>query len=76
MLDRVFTLLSHHESCVRAMSSASLHAFLVNNASLINTCLGKLHNVYSEKATIKPPEYDSYGIVIPETLNRPNEWQL
>ncbi|KAI6043543.1 armadillo-type protein, partial [Pisolithus marmoratus] len=33
-----------------------------------------LQDLYRDKAKILAPEYDGYGMVIPETLNRPDPW--
>ncbi|KAI6029055.1 armadillo-type protein [Pisolithus microcarpus] len=73
-LEQLLPFLEHVNPYVRA-SSASAIADAVGHLPQTNEkTIIALQDLYRDKAKILAPEYDEYGMVIPETLDRLDPW--
>ncbi|KAI8927350.1 armadillo-type protein [Entophlyctis helioformis] len=59
---------------VRDSAGRALAKALALYPGSIAATLPALFDLYSEKAQDPMPDYDEYGVVIPESLNKPDEW--
>ncbi|KAI5983714.1 armadillo-type protein [Pisolithus albus] len=73
-LEQLLPFLEHVNAYVRA-SSASAIADAVGHLPQTNEkTIIALQDLYRDKAKVLAPEYDEYGMVIPETLDRLDPW--
>ncbi|KAJ3031271.1 translational activator of GCN4 [Rhizophlyctis rosea] len=71
----VLELVTHKVSDVRVSAGRGLCAAVQAYPDLVTPTLSKLYEVYREKAIPPAPEYDDYGMVIPESLDKPDPWE-
>ncbi|KAJ3371029.1 translational activator of GCN4 [Kappamyces sp. JEL0680] len=68
-------LVAHSHSAIRSAAGRALcEALRVYEAKVLPTLLD-LFALYKEKAADPVPEFDGYGMVIPESLNKPDQWE-
>ncbi|KAJ3049894.1 translational activator of GCN4 [Rhizophlyctis rosea] len=72
---RVLELVTHKVSAVRLSAGRGLCAALQEYDDLVTPTIETLFETYREKAIPPEPEYDDYGMVIPESLNKPDPWE-
>ncbi|KAL2911529.1 translational activator of GCN4 [Polyrhizophydium stewartii] len=75
LIPEMVRLTVHPAAAVRESAGRALCAALAVYPREVAATLEALFGLYSEKAADPVPEYDDYGMVIPESLNRPDEWQ-
>ncbi|KAJ3153392.1 translational activator of GCN4 [Geranomyces michiganensis] len=74
-IEDVITLVVHDVAAVRGSAGRAMCGILAHHADIIGAKLEDLYALYVKKVEIPEPEYDGYGMVIPESLNRPDEWE-
>ncbi|CAK9780191.1 putative regulation of translational elongation-related protein [Cutaneotrichosporon oleaginosum] len=74
-LDSLLKYLAHSSGAVRTGASAALADAVQQYPTQIDATVAGLQNLYAEKAKLLEPEYDRFGMVIPETVNRPDPWE-
>ncbi|KAJ3022842.1 translational activator of GCN4 [Thoreauomyces humboldtii] len=74
-LDNVVQLVGHEVAAVRRSAGHAMCGVLSHNPNAVSTKLEDLYAIYAKKVALPEPEYDGYGMVIPESLNRPDEWE-
>ncbi|KAJ3197163.1 translational activator of GCN4 [Irineochytrium annulatum] len=60
---------------IRGASGRALCAALKELPDEITTTFTKLYDLYAEKNVLPMPEYDEYGMVIPESLEKEDDWK-
>ncbi|KAJ3405592.1 translational activator of GCN4, partial [Chytridiales sp. JEL 0842] len=70
----VLSLITHDVDAIRSSAGRSLAAALQVTPDLVGATMEKLYHLYEEKNVVPMPEYDEYGMVIPESLNKKDEW--
>jgi HEAT repeat protein len=70
----VIQLICHDVEDVRMSAGRALAASLEDAPDLVAATLEQLYVLYEEKNIVPMPEYDEYGMVIPESLNKKDEW--
>ncbi|KAH6560638.1 hypothetical protein BASA62_010347 [Batrachochytrium salamandrivorans] len=65
----------HSSSDIRKSAGNALCAALSIYPDAVQTTLDSLYALYKEKVADPLPDYDDYGMVIPESLNKPDEWE-
>ncbi|KAF8627766.1 hypothetical protein AX17_006131 [Amanita inopinata Kibby_2008] len=73
-LDQLLTYLGHDNAFVRSSSTAAIAAAVVQWPQMIEKTIGILKEYYREKSKILAPEYDEYGMVIAQSLDRVDPW--
>ncbi|KAJ3294416.1 translational activator of GCN4 [Borealophlyctis nickersoniae] len=68
-------LVVHKIEDVRTSAGRALCAALERFLHLVAPTLEQLYEMYREKAVVPEPDYDDYGMVIPESLNKPDPWE-
>ncbi|KAJ3090385.1 translational activator of GCN4 [Quaeritorhiza haematococci] len=71
----VLALTTHSVAAVRQSAGKGLCAALQAYPELIPDTLETLYSIYGEKAVPPTPEYDDYGMVIPSSLEKVDEWE-
>ncbi|EMD33195.1 hypothetical protein CERSUDRAFT_142825 [Gelatoporia subvermispora B] len=67
--------LEHSHAYVRNSASAALAEGIVDQwPQLISNALDSLKEFYREKAKVLAPEYDEYGMIIAQSLDRADPW--
>ncbi|KAI8916484.1 armadillo-type protein [Powellomyces hirtus] len=74
-IDSVISLVVHQVAAVRGSAGRAMCGVLTHHADSIGEKLEDLYAIYAKKVAIPEPEYDGYGMVIPESLNKPDEWE-
>lgn len=74
-LDSLAGYLAHSSAAVRAGTTAALIDGVQQFPSQVEPTVSRLQTLYIEKAKILMPEFDSFGMVIPETVNRPDPYE-
>ncbi|CCA74203.1 related to translation activator GCN1 [Serendipita indica DSM 11827] len=74
-LSPLLSYLSHTNSYVRRSSAASFTESLESWPTSSSGAVLALQDYYREKAKLLVPEYDQFGMVIPETLDRKDPWE-
>lgn len=74
-LDSLIRYLAHSSAAVRAGASAALADAAEQFPSQLEPTIVGLQELYVEKAKLLQPEYDRFGMVIPETVDRPDPWE-
>ncbi|KAJ2996777.1 translational activator of GCN4, partial [Globomyces sp. JEL0801] len=62
-------------SDIRLSAGKALCDALKQIPEMVEGTLQSLYDLYAVKAAPPAPEYDDYGMVIPESLNKPDEWE-
>ena len=65
----------YREAAIRVSAGKALSKALAVYPDLIDDSLGTLYDLYTLKAQLPTPEYDDYGMVIPESLNKEDEYR-
>ncbi|KAI8816085.1 armadillo-type protein [Fimicolochytrium jonesii] len=73
-IDSIIQLTVHSVEAVRSSAGRALCGILTHHPEAVRPTLEKLYGLYTLKAALPEPEYDAYGMVIPESLNKPDEW--
>ena len=63
------------ESVTRSNASSALYHALAHYPDIIEHSLNELYTLYTLKAELPSPEYDDYGMIIPESLDKPDEYE-
>lgn len=67
--------LTHGSAAVRAGAASALADAAEQYPAQVSPTITGLQELYVEKAKPLETEYDRYGLIIPETLNRPDPWE-
>lgn len=73
--DQLLTYAVSEETFIRNAASLALADAMKLYPDTISDTLTTLYETYKQKAGPLEPEYDQYGMVIPETLNRKDPWE-
>ncbi|KAI5991791.1 armadillo-type protein [Pisolithus marmoratus] len=73
-LEQLLPFLGHVNAYARASSAFAIADAVGHLPQTSEKTIVALQDLYRDKAKILAPEYDGYGMVIPETLNRPDPW--
>ncbi|KAF7728036.1 translational activator of GCN4 [Apophysomyces ossiformis] len=73
--DRLLAYAVSDSNHVRTAASTSIADAIDMYPETANDTLETIYSLYKEKAASLDPEYDKYGMVIPETLNRKDPWE-
>ncbi|KAI5995298.1 armadillo-type protein [Pisolithus orientalis] len=73
-LGQLLPFLGHVNAYARASSAFAIADAAGHLPQTSEKIIVALQDLYCDKAKILAPEYDEYGMVIPETLNRPDPW--
>ncbi|OBZ65072.1 Translational activator GCN1 [Grifola frondosa] len=74
-LQDMLPLLEHENSYVRSSSAAALaEAILEYWPSSVSAVLSSLQDFYREKAKVLAPEFDEYGMLIAQSIDRTDPW--
>ncbi|KAG9284337.1 hypothetical protein G9A89_007492, partial [Geosiphon pyriformis] len=68
-------LLIHPEHYVRITTSKSIGTAVKYFPETISETLTVLYNLYSEKTLALKPDYNEFGVIIPESLNKKDKWE-
>ncbi|KAI8994402.1 armadillo-type protein [Gaertneriomyces semiglobifer] len=74
-VDRVMVDVTAQSAALRYSAGRALAGCLASYRDTVDAVLAALYAQYHAKAAIPEPEYDAYGMVIPESLNKPDEWE-
>ncbi|TPX65734.1 hypothetical protein SpCBS45565_g04973 [Spizellomyces sp. 'palustris'] len=72
---RLVELAVYKVEAVRTSAGRALSGALKEYPDAVTATMEDLYRTYTEKVAIPEPEYDDYGMVIPESLNKPDEWE-
>ncbi|TPX30377.1 hypothetical protein SmJEL517_g06060 [Synchytrium microbalum] len=75
VITHILDLTVHSTSAIRVAAGLGLRSALDVHTESLTSALEYLYKTYAEKVEILPPEFDDYGMVIPHTLNRPDQWE-
>ncbi|KAI9203244.1 armadillo-type protein [Polychytrium aggregatum] len=70
----IVEMITHKVKDIRESSGRSLCAVLREYPEAVGLTLNQLYDIYQLKAVLPAPEYDEYGMIIPESLNKEDEW--
>ncbi|KAH7908270.1 armadillo-type protein [Hygrophoropsis aurantiaca] len=73
-LDNLMPFLDHDIAYVRASSASAIAEAVVHWPQTVSKTVEKLFEFYREKAKILAPEFDQYGMVIAQSLDRSDPW--
>ncbi|KAK2463021.1 hypothetical protein APHAL10511_004676 [Amanita phalloides] len=73
-LDQLLNYLGHDNAFVRSSAAAAIADGVVQYPRTIEGVLGALKDYFREKAKPLEPEYDEYGILIRQSLERADPW--
>ncbi|PFH47401.1 hypothetical protein AMATHDRAFT_152123 [Amanita thiersii Skay4041] len=73
-IDQLLTYLGHENAFVRSSSAAAIGDAVAQWPQTLEMTLGILKEYYRDKAKILAPEYDQYGMVIAQSLDRADPW--
>ncbi|CAA7260345.1 unnamed protein product [Cyclocybe aegerita] len=73
-LDRLIVFLDHENAYVRLSAAKAIAEAVEQWPLTIQPTLATLQGYYREKAKILAPEFDEYGMVIAQTLERTDPW--
>ncbi|KAI8814624.1 armadillo-type protein [Cladochytrium replicatum] len=65
----------HKNLAVRKSTASALRSALKSHPELTAEVVDNLYGVYREASAPPVPEYDEYGIVIPASLDKADEWE-
>ncbi|EIW69657.1 hypothetical protein TREMEDRAFT_73934 [Tremella mesenterica DSM 1558] len=74
-LSSLLTYLTHDTNAVRISTASALATAAQQFPSQVLPTLDGLQALYADKARELQPEFDRFGMVIPETLNRPDPFE-
>ncbi|WWD10197.1 hypothetical protein V865_008331 [Kwoniella europaea PYCC6329] len=74
-LNSLLRYLSHGSAAVRLGCARALSEGAEQHPNQVEPTIRGLQELYAEKAKLLVPEYDRFGMVIPETVNRPDPWE-
>ncbi|KAL1405501.1 translational activator of GCN4 [Vanrija albida] len=74
-LDSLIRYLAHSSAAVRVGASAALADAAQQFPVQVQPTVKGLEDLYVEKAKLLQPEFDRFGMIIPETLDRPDPWE-
>ena len=75
LLLELVSLVVHQSAAVRYNAGVALCKALVHYPKSVATVLQTLFELYSQKAVELVPEYDKFGMVIPASLNKKDEFE-
>ncbi|ORX39844.1 regulation of translational elongation-related protein [Kockovaella imperatae] len=67
--------LAHETAAVRMSCATAIADAAEQHPSQLEPSVQRLQELYSDKARLLQPEYDRFGMVIPETVNRADPWE-
>ncbi|KAL4068779.1 armadillo-type protein, partial [Scleroderma yunnanense] len=73
-LGHLLPFLGHENAYARTSSASAIADAVAHVPQTSEKTIAALQDLYREKARILVPEYDQYGMVIAETLDRPDPW--
>ncbi|KAI9338101.1 armadillo-type protein [Zopfochytrium polystomum] len=73
-LPHIVKLITHAVADVRVSSGRGLRTALECLPDKTSKVLDSIFELYKEKNVVPMPEYDTYGMIIPESLDRKDEW--
>ncbi|THH23082.1 hypothetical protein EUX98_g8100 [Antrodiella citrinella] len=73
-LDVLLTYLEHENAYVRSSCASSIAAALEHWPTSVALSLMTLESLYREKAKILAPEFDEYGMLIAQSIDRVDPW--
>ncbi|ODO11508.1 hypothetical protein I350_00288 [Cryptococcus amylolentus CBS 6273] len=74
-LSSLLPYLGHESAAVRLGTALAVAESAEQYPSQIEPTVQGLEELYVEKAKPLVPEYDQFGMIIPETVNRPDPWE-
>jgi HEAT repeat protein len=74
LMEKVIALIVHPVSPVRASAGRALCPLLKNYES-IDEVITNLFQLYEYYSAEQIPEYDAYGMLIPDSTNKPDRWE-
>ncbi|KAI9103109.1 armadillo-type protein [Phlyctochytrium arcticum] len=74
-VENITRLVAHKVEAVRTSAGRALCQALKVHPSLVNSTLDHLYSTFLTKAAVPEPEYDGFGMIIPESLTKPDEWE-
>ncbi|KAK7051190.1 translational activator of GCN4 [Paramarasmius palmivorus] len=74
-LDLLLQFLEHDNAYVRASNAVAIAEAVEHWPQSISSTIAALEEYYREKAKIIAPEYDEYGMLITQSLERSDPWQ-
>ncbi|KIR26892.1 50S small subunit ribosomal protein L19 [Cryptococcus deuterogattii LA55] len=74
-LASLITYLCHDSVAVRLGTAKALTESSDQYPQQVGPTIKGLEKLYVEKAKLLVPEYDQFGMIIPETVNRPDPWE-
>ncbi|KIK62847.1 hypothetical protein GYMLUDRAFT_242480 [Collybiopsis luxurians FD-317 M1] len=74
-LERLLVYLGHENASVRSSAAAAIAEALDVWPQNVAETVATLQDYYRDKAKILAPEYDQYGMVIPQSLEQSDPWQ-
>ncbi|KAF9047662.1 armadillo-type protein [Panaeolus papilionaceus] len=73
-LNHLLPFLDHENAYVRSATAAAIAEALEQWPKVVNSTMTALQEHYREKAKILAPEFDQYGMVIQQSLDRSDPW--
>ncbi|RDB20660.1 eIF-2-alpha kinase activator gcn1 [Hypsizygus marmoreus] len=73
-LDRLLIFLEHDNAYVRFSAAAAITEAVEHWPQTVSNTVNTLQDFYREKAKILAPEFDQYGMVIAQSLDRSDPW--
>ncbi|KAH0828924.1 armadillo-type protein [Lanmaoa asiatica] len=73
-LGDMLALLGHENACVRTSSASAIADAVEHHPQAGHETIDALQALYREKAKILAPEFDQYGMVIAQSLDRADPW--
>ena len=74
-LESLLLYLAHESPAVRDSCASALADALKQFPTQVEPSIRALQDLYVDKAKILVPEYDRFGMIIPETVNRPDPFE-
>nr|ODN81184.1 50S small subunit ribosomal protein L19 [Cryptococcus depauperatus CBS 7841] len=74
-LQSLLGYLCHDSAAVRVCTAKALAEGAEHYPQQVEPTVQGLKDLYVEKAKLLVPEYDQFGMVLPETVNRPDPWE-
>ncbi|PSR76114.1 hypothetical protein PHLCEN_2v8664 [Hermanssonia centrifuga] len=73
-LSDLLNYLAHENSYVRSSAASALADAILQWPQSVTSTLVQLQDFYREKAKILAPEFDEYGMIIPQSVDRADPW--
>ena len=74
LVKELIALTVHENKSIRSSAGQGLCKALENYTDLTKDTLIELYKLYEVYSAEQVPDYDAYGLVIPESLNKPDPW--